>query len=422
VRQQTLNSYLYTQYADDDDLQALVEAYNQGTQYFVDWFNNVNLPYYPGLSGGLLNWVAEGLYGLQRTQLASQLSSAKGALNTVALNTMVLNGSIPASQTFYDLTDDIFKRILTWNLYKGDGRQFSVRWLKRRIIRFLVGTDGVDPNPADPGFTIGTETTSAVGVVISSGNIAVAIDQSALSLQAGVTPGVLQLFKAALEGGNLEMPLGYSIAVSIITGFVAIARPNVLTSDGPQFTQTTAATGVAVLGGTGNYSYVWAFRTAGLGGPAAIQSSAAGALTTAERLAGSAQVGTNATGELAGTPGGKAHIDSAASGTLSGPAHPALAGAAAVITGATATFDRGSQLVIDSPLSPNTTFTGRNLSWGQTLTGVAVCTVTDLVSGKTAQATVLVTITCSMPNQLLTEGSGIPIFIEGAPVSLVVEP
>jgi hypothetical protein len=368
----------------------------------------------------LLDWVANGLYGQKRTQLASQATPSTGAFNTVAFDEQAFNDGVHGSQQFYDLTDDVFKRILTWNFYKGDGRHFSMRWLKRRIIRFLVGTDGIDPNPADPNFTIGTEQTSAVGVVINAGNIQVSIDQSQLSLLAGVTPGILQLFKLAFEGRNLELPLGYTPVVSIITGFVAVARPNVVTSSGPQFTQTTPATGVAVLGGSGLYTYLWTFRTAGLGGGAAVYGSASGALTTGEKLAGGAQVGAAATGALTGAVGGKAAVDSSASGHLTTGA--ALAGGAAVISGASASFDQGAQLVIDNPLSANTTFTGRNMSWGQTLTAVAVCTVTDTVSGQHAQATCLVIITCVMPNQLLIEGTNIPILIEGASVPLVVEP
>jgi hypothetical protein len=42
------------------------------------------------------------------------------------------------------VSDDLFKRIMTWNFYKGDGYYFTIPWLKRRIMRFLTGVDGVD--------------------------------------------------------------------------------------------------------------------------------------------------------------------------------------------------------------------------------------------------------------------------------------
>lgn len=255
MRATTLNAYLYKQYADDQDLQAFVTAYNAATQTYVDWFNEVGLPYYPGLSGDLLEWVAEGLYGLTKTQLASQATASTGAFNTTAINALAINDGVPTTQQFFTLTDDVFKRILTWHFYKGDGKRFSIRWLKRRIMRFLVGTNGIDPQPGQPGFQVGTETTSSIGVVIASNTMTVSLDQSMLSLQAGVTPGILTLFKLAFEGGNLELPIGYTYVVNIITGFDALAIPNVLRSTGSQLTQTTGPTSVVALGGTGLYAY-----------------------------------------------------------------------------------------------------------------------------------------------------------------------
>jgi hypothetical protein len=345
VRTTTLNSYLYRQYQDDDDLQALVAAYNGATQTLVDWFNLVGLPYYPGLSGGLLDWVVNGLYGLPRTQLASPLTPSQGPLNSlVPLNSLLpLNTFVPAVQTFYNLTDDVFQRILTWNFAKADGRRFSVRWLKRRVIRFLLGVNGIDPQPTQAGFSIGAETTSAVGVVIASGACTVSIDQSLLSLQApSVTPGILKLFKLAFEGLNLELPIRYTYAVSIIVNFVALARPNVLSSSSSAFNQTVGPAIVSVLGGTGIYTYAWTWQSGGTG------------------------------------------------------------------------------ITIDAPTSSSTTFTGAGMSWGQALSGIARCTVTDTVSSLTATATCEVFITCLGPGQILTEG-GIPILTEGG-IPIVVEP
>ena len=42
-------------------------------------------------------------------------------------------------------SDDIFQRIITWDWYKGDGRVFNIRWLKRRIMRFILGVNGTAP-------------------------------------------------------------------------------------------------------------------------------------------------------------------------------------------------------------------------------------------------------------------------------------
>jgi len=342
-------AYPYQEYADDDDIQALIGAYNGYTQTVIDWFNSIDLPYYPGLSGVELDWVANGLYGTQRTQLASPLDQALGMLNTLELNTSVLNRYTPSSQIFYELPDDIFKRILTWNLYKGDGNRFSMRWLKRRIARFLFGVNGIDPQPWVPGFTVGAETTSAIGTVVSTGidghTLTISLDQSLLSLQSQqITAGVLTLFRLAFLGGRLELPMQYTtLIVSIITNFVALARPNVETSSGPQLSQTTGTTAVTALGGTGIYTYAWTWQSGGSG------------------------------------------------------------------------------ITINTPSSPNTSFTASGMSWGQTRTGIALCTVTDTVSSLTALATCEVTIICAMPSQILIEGSALPLLAE-AGVPLVVEP
>ena len=146
--QKTIPSYLYWQYNDDQNLQAFVNSYNCITQQYVNTFNQINLPVYTGplITGALLDWVADGIYGQTRPVLPSGNTSNFGAYNTDAYDSISYNQQkIIGPSTFYATTDDIFKRILTWNLYKGDGRIFNVRWLKRRIMRFLNGVNGTDP-------------------------------------------------------------------------------------------------------------------------------------------------------------------------------------------------------------------------------------------------------------------------------------
>jgi hypothetical protein len=109
-------AYVYQQYADDADVQAFFSNYNTAAQQFLTWFATVGLPVYTGLSGSLLDWVGVGLYGIPRPTLGNALVS-----------------------------DDVYQRCMTWALYKGDGTLFNIRWLKRRIMRFLEGTNGTDP-------------------------------------------------------------------------------------------------------------------------------------------------------------------------------------------------------------------------------------------------------------------------------------
>lgn len=155
-------SYAYWQYNDDDNILALVEAYNQMAQEDIDWFLSLKLPIYTGLQGALLDWVAEGLYGMKRPVLPSGTSRAIGPYNTLPYNTFQYNGyRIIGPANVYATTDDVFKRIMTWNFYKGDGTVFNIRWLKRRIMRFLNGVNGTDP---------GIDQTYQISVTFGVGN------------------------------------------------------------------------------------------------------------------------------------------------------------------------------------------------------------------------------------------------------------
>ncbi len=144
---QVIPSYLYQEYNDDDDLQAFTNSYNALGQQFIDTINALNLPIYTGLSGALLDWVAQGLYGMARPYLSSGFIRQIGPYNTFAFDTLAFNQSSQVSNVSVQVTsDDIFKRILTWHFYKGDGKVFNVRWLKRRIMRFINGVNGTAPN------------------------------------------------------------------------------------------------------------------------------------------------------------------------------------------------------------------------------------------------------------------------------------
>lgn len=141
----TIWAYLYQTYVNDVNLQALFKSYNDYTQAYVDLLNNLQLPIYTKLSGALLDWVAEGLYGIKRPYLVSGMVNLKGPFNTEMLNDIVFNGQqVEGSFQYYLTNDDLFKRIITWNFYKGDGFQFTLNWLKKRIIRFISGSNGTD--------------------------------------------------------------------------------------------------------------------------------------------------------------------------------------------------------------------------------------------------------------------------------------
>src|SRR5579875_2210831 len=132
---QILGSYLYAQYADDDDLQAFVASYNAIAQGYLDWFNDTPLAIYisASISGALLDWIGQGIYGIPRPVLGVFSSYSVGALNSFVLNTIPIDGALQySSGSASPVNDDIYKRVLTWFLYRGDGKQMSIDWIKRR--------------------------------------------------------------------------------------------------------------------------------------------------------------------------------------------------------------------------------------------------------------------------------------------------
>ena len=230
---QTLLSYLYQEYADDDNLQAFVSAYNTLTQIYVDWFATGLLPVYTSdtISGSLLDWVAQGLYGITRPALGSGQNHTIGPYNTWAYNTLPYNKRKligPSDVTV--VSDDIFKRIITWNFYKGDGNRFNIQWIKRRVVRFLIGEDGSAPN-IDQTYDVSVTTgPGIINISLSLGTRSITggalynrfgYNRAAYnSLKTQFVPGpptypLASVFKAAMNAGVLQMPLQYAVVVSI---------------------------------------------------------------------------------------------------------------------------------------------------------------------------------------------------------------
>jgi hypothetical protein len=195
-------AYVYQQYADDDNIRAFFTAYNTLAQAYLDWFNGINLPIYTGLSGALLDWVAQGLYGMPRPVLALvQNGALVGPFNTYQLNQIPIDGlSSGITSTVFPVTDDIFKRILTWAFYKGDGFTFSVPWLKRRVARFLAGVNGTDYDGSAAQISIAYPGNGVVNITISTGVI---------QLTAAA------IFQAAVLSGVLVLPFQYTFNVLI---------------------------------------------------------------------------------------------------------------------------------------------------------------------------------------------------------------
>jgi hypothetical protein len=206
--QQVIPSYLYWEYSDDSDLQAFVASYNALAQQILNTFNQLNMPVYAGnalIVGPLLDWIANGIYGVPRPVLSSGSVSATGTYNSYPFN----QGVIPyddlvalGTVTQIVTSDDIFKRILTWNLYRGDGKIFSITWLKRRVLRFLNGLDGTDP---------GIDQTYLVSVTCANRTFTINLSDYVTAQPSSTLPATLQ---AAMQSGVLNVPFQYTFTVN----------------------------------------------------------------------------------------------------------------------------------------------------------------------------------------------------------------
>jgi hypothetical protein len=239
VQLATIWSYLYKQYDDDDDLQAMVAAYNISTQAYVDWFANANLPIYPVLQGQLLDWIGQGLYGLARPSVPLGKTNHVGPLNTWQLNTIPLNTNrvlYPSQAGVAD--DDLYKRVLTWHFFKGDGKIFDVRWLKRRVMRFLVGVNGYltqsqggvlgPADTSDVSVTFGADDTAQISIGWTRRNLVggALLNDFGFKLNTQTLNAYVEgppqtspalpyapIFKAAMDNGVLEFPFQYAATV-----------------------------------------------------------------------------------------------------------------------------------------------------------------------------------------------------------------
>lgn len=195
-------AYPFVQYNDDPDVVAFFTAYNKMAQQYLSSFNSLTLPYWPNenISGYLLDWIAEGIYGVYRPYVKiSEVSVSKGAYNTVEYNVIPyakLKKYQPGKTQY--LPDEYFKRILTWNFYKGDGFQFSAPWLKRRLARFIHGTAGQDSI---------TQSTFDISVTSSKGRFDISIPDYG--------DGVSGFLKTAIEQGLVNLPFIYSFDVTV---------------------------------------------------------------------------------------------------------------------------------------------------------------------------------------------------------------
>jgi hypothetical protein len=196
-------SYPFVQYNDDPNIVAFFEAYNEIAQEYLDSLNGLNLPCWtsPTIIGDLLDWIALGIYGQERPLLqVSEDAIARGAYNTIEYNTIAyarMKNYVPGSASY--VPDDYFKRILTWNFYKGDGLHFCIDWLKRRVARFIHGANGIDPP---------LQSTYDVSVTVDAGVFSIAIPDYG--------NGVGYFLKDAIDQSLVNLPFIYIYSTTVV--------------------------------------------------------------------------------------------------------------------------------------------------------------------------------------------------------------
>ncbi|PIJ48971.1 hypothetical protein BL250_16680 [Erwinia sp. OLTSP20] len=196
-------AYPFVQYRDDKNIVAFFESYNEIAQEYLDYLNNLKLPCWTSslIIGELLDWIAMGIYGEERPLLqVSEDAIARGAYNTIEYNVIAyarMKNYIPGSASY--VPDDYFKRILTWNFYKGDGTHFCIDWLKRRVARFIHGVNGVDPC---------LQSTYDVSVTVDAGMFSIAIPDYG--------DGVGHFLKDAIDQSLVKLPFIYEYSTTVV--------------------------------------------------------------------------------------------------------------------------------------------------------------------------------------------------------------
>lgn len=232
-------SYLYDEYSDDDDLQAFVASQNALTQQFLDWFNQVLLPIYTSdqITGLLLDWIGAGIWGLPRPSLPTGRAMFDGAYGTFWYGQpTIAYGQFQRRPppAYQPTNDDYYKRILTWHVFKADGKYFTITWLKKRVMRFLIGVNGTSPNIDETyqiSVTFGPNRQANIVIYNSMRRSVVGPGVYGRGRAYGMGPAygiaptsvvsltpfaAAQTFKEALDSGAIELPFQWTWTCTIV--------------------------------------------------------------------------------------------------------------------------------------------------------------------------------------------------------------
>lgn len=223
----TIPCYPYVQWGDDPNVVAFFTAYNQLSQANLDAINGYQLPIYLNQSGALLDWAASSIYGVFRPALSSGGPRPIGPYDTVVYNTGAYDGfRLLAAASNFIADDQTYRAIIQWNTFKGDGIPFTIRWLKRRVERFLSGDIFVDQT-YDISVKFTTETDVLITVSETNRGFAggalfgsmtfshFALNEIDTNPSEHSATALARALKAAVNSGVLRLPFQYTFTVQI---------------------------------------------------------------------------------------------------------------------------------------------------------------------------------------------------------------
>lgn len=223
----TIKSYPYTEYSDDANVSSFFASYNALSQTNLDDVNGYQLPIYLNQTGALLSWAASSIYGVFRPSLSSGGPRPIGPYDTFERNTEPYDGFklINSSKNF--IADDLtYQRIIQWNTFKGDGYEFTITWLKRRVERFLRGEIFPDQTyEVSVDFTSETHvliTVSETNQILVGGSFyngqhfgSGTFNQTRTQGSSHAPTALASALKAAVNSGILTLPFQYTFSVQI---------------------------------------------------------------------------------------------------------------------------------------------------------------------------------------------------------------
>ena len=196
-------AYPYQQFSDDADINALFGAYNDISSQYLSWILDRPLALYmrDTISGGLLDYSAYCIYGIRRLVLGTMsVQNTDGPIDSREIDALAIDDTeLSIATGSIDMSDDLFKRIMTWNLNKGDGVQFSIPWLKKRVMRFITGVGG------HAWLFTGT---APVSVSLDGNTVKIIIAKNTAE------ESVIDALNALLGNGTLQSPPNFSYLVS----------------------------------------------------------------------------------------------------------------------------------------------------------------------------------------------------------------